>query len=103
MGAVNSPLVHWKAGQRPMGAGAGLHLQWKAGRIPGGGSILRRRLQRGNRWGTPKGYALVQSFFRHRICGVNDDGGGPHFQVTRRVERQLVQLQSLIRSLITMV
>lgn len=29
MGAVNSPRFQWKAGQRPMGAGAGLHLQWK--------------------------------------------------------------------------
>jgi len=63
MGAVNSPLVQWKAGRRPMGAGTGLRLQWKACRIPGGGSILRRRLQRSNRWGTPKGYARIKSFF----------------------------------------
>lgn len=32
--------------------------------MPGGGSTLRRRLQRSNRWGTPKSYALIGiSFF----------------------------------------
>jgi len=77
MGAVVSPLVQWKAGRRPMGAGAGLRLHWKASRIPGGGSILRRRLQRSNRWGAAKGYAPAESFFGPGFQGVNDDGGRP--------------------------
>lgn len=87
MGAVNSPRVHWKAGQRPMGAGAGLHLQWKSRPESWWGSILRRRLQRSNRPRALKGYASAESFFGSAFRELTPDGGGPPFQATRRRRR----------------